>query len=287
MTRPDPLMRRLAEALPLCLEAVWRAGTAVLEVYRTDFAVQSKADLSPVTEADHRSQAILLERLRGLPGLRLPALSEEESPVAYRRRRRWRRFWLVDPLDGTQEFVNRNGEFAINLALVEDRVPVLGIVYAPLADLLYFGARGRGSFRVERFGGSLAAAAGAERLAAIRGRIAGAGRLEPSASPPPGSKIRVIGSRSHSGPPFHEYVQNLKATYREVEVTVMGGPLKMCRVAEGQADLYPRFGPTMEWDTAAPHAVLLGAGKTIRLVGTGEELRYNKEDLTNGSFIAG
>lgn len=342
----------LRALLPACLEAVGEAGAAVLEVYRAGFTVDRKKDLSPITEADRRSHRLLTARLAALavPGGRgaaggLPVLSEEGNPPPYSERRRWRRFWLVDPLDGTKEFVKRNGEFTVNVALVEGRSPVFGIVYAPVADLLYYGIRGLGAWCIDSFGRALADPGGADpggadsaganpaagRAALLRRLAEGARRLEPppaqplplpadrgraaagagppaqtpaapatlasrlramAASPPSSAeamreRIRVIGSRSHSGLPFRRYVRKLRRVAREVEVTLMGGSLKMCFVAEGRADIYPRFGPTMEWDTAAPHAVLAGVGRGIRRMDSGEELLYNKEDLRNPWFVAG
>ncbi len=301
---------RLEALLPPCLEAVREAAEAVLEVYRGAFAVRRKGDFTPVTEADLRSHRLLAARLVALPvaaggpsGGGLPVISEEGELPPYAERQGWRRFWLVDPLDGTKEFVRRSGEFTINVALVEDRAPVLGVVYAPVADLLYCGGPALGAWRVE---GLAAAAArepgnarrwleGARRLGTPpgeplplpreAGRTATRRLLRPA--PPARERIRVLGSRSFSGFLFRRYVRHLRRLAGEVEIVLMGGSLKMCLVAEGWADLYPRFGPTCEWDTAAPHALLSATGRRVRRMDGGGELIYNKESLANPWFVAG
>jgi 3'(2'), 5'-bisphosphate nucleotidase len=234
------------------------AGTAILEVYGSDFAVETKEDHSPLTAADRKSHAIIRDELRRLyPDV--PLLSEESLPEELRQRRAWTRYWLVDPLDGTKEFLKRNGEFTVNIALVEGHTAILGVVLAPVLDRLYAGALGHGAWREER------------------------GRSEPievaaeAASPP-----RVVGSRSHAGSSLTEYLTALGPH----ELKAMGSSLKICLVAEGSADVYPRLGPTSEWDTAAAQAILESAGgRMIDLVG--RPLRYNtKDDLLNPYFLA-
>jgi 3'(2'), 5'-bisphosphate nucleotidase len=235
------------------------AGRAILEVYARDFAVALKADRSPLTEADEIAHAIIDRRLRTLAPS-VPVLSEEAAPEASAGRRSWTEFWLVDPLDGTKEFLKRNGEFTVNIALVAEHRATLGVVLAPALDRLYFGAVGVGAWRQD-----------------------GAGVPEPiyvrrAARNPP----VVVGSRSHASGELAGYL----AALGPHEITPMGSSLKICLVAEGAADLYPRLGPTSEWDTAAAQAILESAGGRI-IDTTGQPLRYNsKDDLLNPHFLA-
>ncbi len=238
------------------------AGEAILEVYRGDFEVRLKADASPVTEADLRSHHILEDGLRKLlPDV--PVLSEEQTEIPFEERRSWPRFWLVDPLDGTREFVGRSGEFCINVALVQGGVPVFGLVHVPVLALSYVGIPGIGAFRRQGDGAWEAvrvAAPVGRRLVVVRSRSSGDGRLGP-------------------------FLQGLAADW-DVEEQMRGSALKACLVADGQAHLYPRIGPTSEWDTAAPQAVLEAAGGAMRQVGSEQPLRYNKPSLLNPPFYA-
>ncbi|HEY8518495.1 MAG TPA: 3'(2'),5'-bisphosphate nucleotidase CysQ [Gammaproteobacteria bacterium] len=235
------------------------AGAAILEVYRTDFSVQLKEDRSPLTEADRAAHTLIVERLRALTP-DLPVLSEESEGVDAATRRQWARYWLVDPLDGTKEFLKRNGEFTVNIALVEDHRAVLGVVYAPALDRLYYGSVGRGAFRED--------AGGPPRPIKVR-------------RPAP-ERPRVVGSRSHPSGELGTYL----AALGPHEIKPMGSSLKICLVAEGAADIYPRFGPTSEWDTAAAQAVLESAGGSMIDL-AGQPLRYNlKDDLLNPHFLA-
>jgi 3'(2'), 5'-bisphosphate nucleotidase len=240
------------------------AGAAILDVYRTEFDVEHKDDASPLTEADLRSHRIILARL-GKRYPEVPVLSEESGDAApYEARRDWGFYFLVDPLDGTKEFVKRNGQFTVNIALMENGKPVAGVVYAPDLDWMYFGSPD-GSFKSEGGGAPV--------------------RLAPPAAPLNG-KVVVVGSRSHSTPEMEAFIEQMKRDYQELEFIAMGSSLKLCMVAEGKADIYPRLGPTMEWDTAAAHAVVTHSGK--RVLAWGEEnmdLPYNKPDLLNGWFI--
>ncbi len=275
----------LEPLLFVALRATARAFPEILSVYRGSFTVDIKADSSPVTEADRRSNRIITEELSQHSPY--PILSEEGRSIPFAERGGWQRFWVVDPLDGTKEFVKRNGEFTINIAFVEGIVPVLGVVYAPLPDLLYFaweeGGGCGGAYRLEGF--SELAAKIPEDL------VERAVRLPPKESfnfeeTQKRETITVIGSRSHRGPHFSDYVRMLEQRYAErVEIMTSGSALKPCLVADGRADIYPRFGPTMEWDTAAPHAVVRGVGKRMVAFERGQELVYNKEELVNPSFI--
>jgi len=241
------------------------AGAEVMRIYdREDFAIETKADRSPLTEADRAAHELIVGELRRLTP-RVPVWSEESAAVPFDVRKGWREFWLVDPLDGTKEFIKRNGEFTVNIALIEDGRPTAGVVYAPDLDWLYYGAEGRGAFKVE--GG------GEPRL------------LEPSGPASPG-KLTIVGSRSHPTPEMEAFVEEQRKTHGDVEFIAMGSSLKLCVIAEGKADLSPRFGPTMEWDTAAADAVVRAAGRRVTKHDSDEDLPYNKENLLNGWFVA-
>ncbi len=236
-----------------------RAGAAIMGVYRSGEAGQtSKADDSPLTLADLAAHRIIVDELSRLTP-EIPILSEEAADVAYPVRSQWTRYWLVDPLDGTREFIKRNGEFTVNIALVEQGAPVLGVVYAPVPDVCYYGARGARAF-MQR--GNLAA----QPIA-----------VQPHAA---GEPIKVVASRSHRDARIEALLEQL-GDYRCIS---MGSSLKFCLVAEGEAHLYPRLGPTMEWDTAAAHAVVNAAGGIVCNL-AGEALRYNKIDLHNPDFL--
>ncbi|MBM0104211.1 3'(2'),5'-bisphosphate nucleotidase CysQ [Steroidobacter sp. S1-65] len=247
-----------AELLTAAVKLAHRAGDAILSVYSEQFDVTHKTDRSPLTVADLRSHDIISRGLRDLTP-DVPVLSEEASDISYEQRRQWSRYWLVDPLDGTKEFVSRNGEFTVNIALIENHAPVLGVVHVPVTNTTYTGAVGLGAFR--QING--------ERPEAIRVQA-------PAASP-----LRIVGSRSHRGDSLDKYLPTL-APY---ELIAVGSSLKFCLVAEGSADFYPRFGPTSEWDTAAAQAVVEAAGGAV-VKTTGEPLRYNtKPDLLNPHFL--
>ena len=247
------------EALGLALlPIVERAGAAIMRIYDGEFAVQHKEDDSPLTLADLDSQHVIIEALSQLtPGI--PVLSEESAEAPWEERRRWTELWVVDPLDGTREFVKRNGEFTINIALVSRHEPVLGVVAAPAQGTVYWGAHGCGAFRRRRDGTAQSIAVSA-----------------------PHTPLRVVGSRSHSSPQTDAYL----ATLAPSMTLGIGSSLKFCLVAEGSADLYPRFGPTSEWDTAAGQALLEAAGGHVTRL-DGHRLRYNcRQSLLNGDFVA-
>jgi len=245
----------LAEAL---LPTIARAGDAIMRIYDGGFTVQHKDDNSPLTLADLESQRIIIEDLARLTP-DVPVLSEESAHAPWAERRNWRELWVVDPLDGTREFVKRNGEFTINIALVVDHEPLLGIVAAPARGLLYWGAAGIGAFSRHRD-----AAQAAIHVA------------------PPQNPIRVLGSRSHASPDTAGYLARLGPHV----ILGIGSSLKFCLVAEGKAELYARFGPTSEWDTAAGQALLEAAGGHVTRL-DGHRLRYNcRESLLNGDFVA-
>lgn len=246
------------------MEAVHLAGEKILEIYDRDFEVEYKGDASPLTEADTAANEVLMEFLRTAHA-GTPIISEENKEIPYEEREGWERFWLVDPLDGTKEFIKKNGEFTVNVALVEGGIPVVGVVYRPVTATMYIGAEDKGAWRSVR-----------ERETE-----------EISGGPHYASldKVRVVASRSHLTPEVEAFVEELRTAGKEVEFLSAGSSLKLCLVAEGSADVYPRFGPTMEWDTAASHAVARGAGKAVLDAETREPLTYNKENLLNPYFI--
>jgi 3'(2'), 5'-bisphosphate nucleotidase len=247
------------DLLPRICEIARAAGRVILEVYGREFSVTRKDDDSPLTEADQLAHGLIARELALLEP-NLPLLSEESVAGEHAQRRSWPRYWLVDPLDGTKEFLKRNGEFTVNIALVEGQRATLGVVYAPVLDRLYYGAVDVGAWRAN--GDEVALAI------TVRDRVA--------------SPLRVVGSRSHPSAELAAYLRALGS----YEITDMGSSLKICLVAEGAADIYPRLGPTSEWDTAAAQAILESAGG--RMIDTvGQPLRYNsKDDLLNPHFLA-
>ena len=236
------------------------AGNTIMEVYKTDFDVQLKDDLSPVTKADKKANAIIEKGLKGLDHT-IPILSEEGRNVPFEERREWETFWLVDPLDGTKDFVKKNGEFTVNIALVEDQVPVFGVVYAPASDLLFWGSLENGAWKKEADSPDYGMRV-ADKIDAI---------------------VQIATSRSHPSNKMNTFLTQFK----KFELHPIGSSLKICLVSNGSVHLYPRLGPTMEWDTAAGHAVLKSAGGEILQFGTSAPLQYNKQDLLNPAFIAG
>jgi 3'(2'), 5'-bisphosphate nucleotidase len=234
------------------------AGQAIMKIYQDRIDVEYKDDQSPLTAADKASHDIIVAGLKKLfPDI--PVLSEEGRDIPWEVRKDWTRFWLVDPLDGTKEFIKRNGEFTVNIALVEGNAPVMGVVYVPARDRLYSGVAGEGAFVREGEGDP----------SPIRVRAADSE-----------AGLTVVMSRSHPSPELDEFLENIHVA----EALAVGSSLKLCAVAEGKADLYPRLGPTMEWDTAAGQAVVQAAGgKVLRMDGT--PLEYNKEELLNPYFI--
>ncbi|MDD4927951.1 MAG: 3'(2'),5'-bisphosphate nucleotidase CysQ [Gallionella sp.] len=244
--------------LPEIVTIAMNAGKAIMEIYADPAnAVTTKADNSPLTLADLAADRVIGAGLAALD-LGWPVLSEESAEIGYEERRDWHRFWLVDPLDGTKEFISRNGEFTVNIALIENGEPVLGVVYAPVLDKCYFAARGVGAF-VKR---------ATEDAQAISVKLC-----------VPGEPVKVVASRSHADERTTALLQKLG----DYQCVSMGSSLKLCLVAEGAAHLYPRLGPTMEWDTAAAHAVVKCAGGSVCDF-AGVELIYNKKDLHNPEF---
>jgi 3'(2'), 5'-bisphosphate nucleotidase len=249
-----------SELLDAIIDISRRAGREILDVYGTDFEARAKADNSPLTEADLRAHRLIVAALATLQP-RLPVLSEEAADIPFAERSRWDRYWLVDPLDGTKEFVSRNGEFTVNIALIDSHRPVLGVVHIPVSDTTYSGIPGLGAWREANDRGRLPI--GVRRV--IR---------------PP---LRVVGSRSHGNPALESALAGLAPC----ELKSAGSSIKLCMVAEGSADLYPRLGPTSEWDIAAGQAVVEAAGGQVVRISDGTALRYNGGDsLLNPDFLA-
>jgi 3'(2'), 5'-bisphosphate nucleotidase len=271
------MKKRLAVAIDAALEA----GKAVLEVYQSDFAVTQKDDKSPLTLADRRSHEIIMASLEKMPH---PILSEEGRSIPYAERRLWNTFWLVDPLDGTKEFIKRNGEFTVNIALVEKQQPVMGVIYVPVTDTLYFGEAALGAYRMDKASTTCASDArpSLELEAYIAHLIRSASRLP--IAPDHKRPYTIVGSRSHSTPEVDRIVEENKRIHGTVDFISAGSSLKICMVAEGRADLYPRTGPTMEWDTGAGQAIARSAGADVIAFHSTIPLQYNKENLLNPWF---
>ena len=253
MDAPRELLTRVADIAR-------RASREILEVYNSgQFAASVKADASPLTAADLRAHGLIVQGLRALTP-QLPVLSEESDPSSFAERSRWGRYWLVDPLDGTREFLARNGQFTVNIALIDAHVPALGVVHVPVTDTGYQGLPGMGAWRQE--------AGGTCREIRVAARCAPA--------------VRVVESRSHAGDSLAAFLERLGPH----ELLSVGSALKLCMVAEGAADVYPRLGPTSEWDTAAAHAVVAAAGGVVSDLG-GAPLAYNtRAELVNPFFVA-
>lgn len=234
------------------------AGKSILDIYQQDFEVTQKEDASPLTQADLASHQLICDALARLTP-DIPVLSEESSDIDYETRADWPQYWLVDPLDGTKEFINRNGEFTVNIALIRYHNPVLGVVHVPVSGITYTGLVGKWA--------SKHGVDGVLKHISIR---------KPCAIPPV-----VVGSRSHANPRLAQFLSKIG----DYELVSMGSSLKFCLLAEGKADFYPRLGPTSEWDTAAAHAVVQAAGGRIVTL-DGKPLRYNmKKSLLNPEFL--
>ncbi len=249
----------MEQYLRLAIDAALKAGEAILEVYSKPFNVDIKADNSPVTDADRKAGDIITTLLEKTG---IPVLSEEGKQIPYEERKDWKQLWIVDPLDGTKEFVKKNGEFTVNIALIENNSPVLGVIHSPVKNILYYGMNGSGSFRM---------IPGSDTV-----------KLPLNYS---GRKFTVVSSRSHSNPQTLEYLEKMRNEKGEIDVITGGSSVKFCLVAEGSADIYPRFGPTMEWDTAAGQAIVESVGKGVYDVSTMRSLLYNKANLRNNNFI--
>lgn len=280
----------MSEILKTALDAALRAGGAIMEIYKRDFEVEFKADDSPLTEADKAAHHIIVDALEDSG---FPVLSEESKQIPYEERKAWETYWLVDPLDGTKEFIKKNGEFTVNIALIKDGRPVMGVVYAPVLQTMYYGIV-QGGEGVEQ--GAWKATGCADRSI---------DEILSSSSPCPTphaqsgeASLRVVASRSHCNEETEKFIGQLEKEFGTVELVSSGSSLKLCMVADGSADIYPRIAPTMEWDTAAAHAVVKAAGgrvveydqeiPAVSYLAENSSLRalcYNKPDLLNPFFV--
>lgn len=252
----------MSSYLKLAIDTAVLAGAEILKIYETDFVVDQKEDHSPLTQADRSAHLKILSHLGQTP---FPILSEEGKHLSFEERKKWNLFWLVDPLDGTKEFVKRNGEFTVNIALIEKGIPIIGVIYVPVTDTLYVGSE-KGAFKYEKFTST---------------------KSDPQKLPlPKGDRpYTIVGSRSHMSSETEIFFDEKKKKYGNVNILAVGSSLKLCMVAEGKADAYPRYAPTMEWDTGAGHAIVLAAGFSVKKFESNENLCYNKENLTNPWFL--
>ncbi len=263
------------------VEAALEAGEAILEIYDQDFEVEYKADASPLTSADKAAHNIIVRILATTP---YPVLSEESAEIGYEERASWSTYWLVDPIDGTKEFIKKNGEFTVNIALIEKGVPTIGVVYVPVEDRLYLGSES-GAWKANECAGKT-----------FDQIMAGASECKISGTP--AVPLRVVASKSHCNDETRNFIADLEEKYGEASLVSRGSSLKLCMVAEGRADIYPRIAPTMEWDTAAADAVVRAAGGKVfqydekipaaeyRCSGSSAiEVQYNKENLLNPYFV--
>ena len=256
--------------LKIAINSSLKGGMEILKVYSSDFEVEHKQDKSPLTLADKNCNDVIEEELEKT---NIPILSEEGSKIEYELRKEWEYFWLVDPLDGTKEFIKRNGEFTVNIALMYKNKPIMGVIYVPVKHELYFGMKDLGSYKKLDF----------------RDKIIDLDKfIMLSDSLPRERKSNdfiMVGSRSHMSKETEDFFENKRRVHDSVKIISVGSSLKMCMVAEGLADVYPRFAPTMEWDTAAGHAIVKYAGFSVINYETDTELIYNKKDLLNPWFI--
>ena len=259
----------LTKLLVKAINASIEGGHAIMEVYASDFAVEHKQDKSPLTLADKNCNRVIdLDLVK----TQIPILSEEGAKTPYKERKKWEYFWLVDPLDGTKEFIKRNGEFTVNIALIHNGMPIMGVIYVPVKEELYFALEGLGSYK-----------------ALINTTINDLDDLVSSSKKLPidleRSNYVMVGSRSHMSKETEAFFTKKKKEYNTVELIVIGSSLKLCMVAEGKADAYPRYAPTMEWDTGAGHAIVKFAGFSVKQYNSSDDLIYNKEDLLNPWFL--
>jgi len=257
-------MKSTAELLELAIAAALKAGKGIMQVYETeDFSVEMKSDNSPLTKADKASHQIIC---KDLSSSQLPLLSEEGSHISFEERKSWEYYWLVDPLDGTKEFIKRNGEFTVNIALMKGAAPVAGVIYAPCLDTLYYGAKETGAYKIKN---------GDKSSLPIVERLELQDLLQKDS-------VTIVASRSHSNPETEQFISRFK----NFELQSMGSSLKFMLLADSAADIYPRLAPTMEWDTAAAHAILNAVNRKVYQEDLNSELVYNKANLLNPPFIA-
>lgn len=257
--------------LNIALKSAVEAGKEILKIYGNDFKIDIKEDKSPLTEADMASSDIINTYLEATE---FPIISEEIRNLEFNERKNWETCWIVDPLDGTKEFIKRNGEFTVNIALVENGVPKLGVIYVPVTRELYYADVPNGRAYKTLLN---------EEHEAEGPYFNDTDLIAPTKDDK--EMIRVVGSRSHMNQDTLDFIEQLKKEYKEIDIVSKGSSLKFCLVAEGRADIYPRFAPTMEWDTAAGHAICSAVGLSVISKATNEGLGYNKENLLNSYFM--
>lgn len=261
----------MKEIYKTAIKAAIEGGKRIMEIYdKEDFQIEMKSDDSPLTIADNQANDTINSFLVPTD---IPIISEENKQLDFAERKNWNKCWIVDPLDGTKEFIKRNGEFTVNIALIENQKPVFGVIYVPAKKDLYVGdVESQKSFKTNLLGEKKL---NVENLTLTE--------ISPSKA---NAKIRVVGSRSHMNKDTLDYIEDIKSKYnKEVEIVSKGSSLKFCLVAEGKADIYPRFAPTMEWDTAAGQAICQAVGLKVIDRKTGTLMRYNRENLLNNYFL--
>jgi 3'(2'), 5'-bisphosphate nucleotidase len=264
------------QLLHMAVKAALKAGEEILSIYNTDFKVEIKSDSTPVTKADKAaSKSIIAD----LAPSNIPVLSEEDEHFAFQKRKDWPRIWIVDPLDGTKEFVKRNGEFTVNIALVEDHHPVIGLIYSPVFRHLYYASKNKGSFKINEH----------DVIAEINSGNFSVEKLLSKAISLPTHKspdaYTIVASRSHLSKEVSARISKAKLQNKEVNIINTGSSIKFCLVADGLAHEYPRYGTTMEWDTAAGQCIVEEAGGTVLDLATNAPMVYNRENLRNNDFI--
>jgi len=257
------------ELLLKAINASIKGGHAIMEVYASDFAVEHKEDKSPLTLADKNCNDVIEMYLKDTE---IPFLSEEGAKISYADRKDWEYSWLVDPLDGTKEFVKRNGEFTVNIALIHNGTPIMGVIYVPVKEELYFALEGLGTYKMSRN----------TIIDNLEDLITKSDKLPINYNR---DNYVIVGSRSHMSAETEVFFEEMKKAHGQVEVIAVGSSLKLCMVAEGKADAYPRYAPTMEWDTGAGHAIAKYAGFSVKQYNSSEDVVYNKEDLLNPWFL--
>lgn len=256
--------------LSIAIQASIEAGKAILEVYASPIKVEIKDDKSPLTLADKKANDVINSYLQTTP---IPIISEENKQLDYLERKDWNQCWIVDPLDGTKEFIKRNGEFTVNIALIENGYPLLGVIYVPVSKDLYFTSEDASkAFKITL----------KNEEETVDFILENASEIQPEKEIP--SEVKIVGSRSHLNEETKNFISEIEKD-NLVEIVSKGSSLKFCLVAEGKANIYPRFAPTMEWDTAAGQAICQAAGVKVINNGTQKPLLYNKENLLNPSFL--
>ena len=260
----------LKKMLSYAIKASISGGKEIMKIYDSDYKISHKLDSSPLTVADKKCHEVIEEILLET---NIPLLSEEGQDISYEKRKSWLHYWLIDPLDGTKEFIKKNGEFTVNVALIKDGVPIIGVVYVPVSCELFFAMSEIGSFKYNcNYNSNLD----------LDNLISDSVKLPISKDR---NKFIVVGSRSHMSKETELYIEEMKKLHGSVEILSRGSSLKICMIAEGKADVYPRYAPTMEWDTAAGHAIAKYAGFDVLQFKTKKEVKYNKKNLLNPWFI--